>query len=279
MTYTSMMVNVELGRSNKGLLTTATGLANRFNAHLIGIGVCKPMQFAYGDGYISGDLIRQDQDEITEEIHEAETEFHAVVKESMAESLQIFEWRSAITLTQLSDYVAQQARCADLIITCAKSGSIFDDARVMNIGDLVMQTGRPVLIIPPDMASLDLNCVVIGWNDSRESRRAIIDALPLLRQATKVVVVEISKDDNLSDAHAHLDDVVAWLHRHDIKAESLASFSVNDDTNQLLAIIQDYRANMIVVGAFGHSRFREWVFGGVTHDLLLRADCCTFVSH
>ncbi|MET3139883.1 nucleotide-binding universal stress UspA family protein [Undibacterium sp. GrIS 1.2] len=50
-------------------------------------------------------------------------------------------------------------------------------------------------------------------------------------------------------------------------------------STQLLAIIQDYRANMIVVGAFGHSRFREWVFGGVTHDLLLRADCCTFVSH
>ena len=279
MTYASLMVNVELGRSNKGLLTTATGLANRFNTHLIGIGVCKPMQFAYGDGYISGDLIRQDQDEINKEIQEAKTEFHAAVKDGMAEGLQISEWHSAITLTQLSAYVAQQARCADLIITCAKSGSLFDDARVMNIGDLVMQTGRPVLIVPPDMARLDLNCVVIGWNDTRESRRAIIDALPFLRQATKVVVVEISKDDNLSDAHAHLDDVVTWLHRHDIKAESLASFSVNDDTNQLLAIIQDYRANMIVVGAFGHSRFREWVFGGVTHDLLLRADCCTFVSH
>jgi nucleotide-binding universal stress UspA family protein len=106
-----------------------------------------------------------------------------------------------------------------------------------------------------------------------------LDALPLLKEAAHVTVVEIAAEEELAAAHIRLVNVIGWLKRHGIVAESLTSASTGDDASRLCEIAERLAADVIVAGAYGHSRMREWMLGGVTHDLLLRAKLCSFVSH
>jgi nucleotide-binding universal stress UspA family protein len=276
MTYATMMVHLQPGQSNSGLLQVAGDLAERFHASVIGIAACQPIQVAYNDIYISGDLIEQDREEIQSELQEAEAEFRSALH-NRGSSL---AWRSALSVTSVADYLAREVRSADLLITSSnKDRSSFDAARYGNTGDLVMQAGRPLLVVPPATEKLRLDRVLVGWKDTREARRAISDALPLLKLATDVVVVQAVAEDQLGEARARLEDVVGWLKRHGVVAQSRALPSAGNDTARLQAFAQEQRADLIVAGAYGHSRLREWVFGGVTHDLLLRSEQCSFVSH
>jgi nucleotide-binding universal stress UspA family protein len=166
-----------------------------------------------------------------------------------------------------------------VITGVAPNAPRFDTSRYVDIGDLVMQAGRPCLIVPTGVETLALEHAVIGWKDTGEARQVIRDALPLLKQARRVTVVEIAIEEDLEDARSHLVDVVAWLGRHGIDATSIAALSTGDDAVALNGIFQEQGADLIVAGAYGHSRVREWVLGGVTRDLLLRAGCCALVSH
>ncbi len=276
MTYSTLMVHLDLGVSNEALLQTTVHLAERFQASVIGIAACQPMLIAYGDGYMSGDVVEQARAETEKETNAVEARFRAALHGKATH----VEWRSRISFMSLADYVAGEARAADLLITGPELAvSPFDSSRRMYIGDFVMHAGRPVLIVSPTASTLDLASVVIGWKETRETRRAVVDALPLLSQAARVTVVEIAAEENMAAARAHLADVVAWLGRHDIAADSLAAPSVGDDAVRLDAIAQEKGAGLLVAGAYGHNRLREWVLGGVTHDLLLRPARCSLVSH
>ena len=276
MTYSTLMVHLELGESNAGLLQIAGDLAERFQAAVIGIATCQPLQLALSDGYVTGEVLRQDVEEIEREITAAEAEFRAALK-PRADRL---EWRSAITFTPLYDYLAHEARSTDLIITKVdKNTSIFDNSRHVNMGDLVMQAGRPVLVVPATANRLDLDSVVLGWKETPEARRAARDALPMLREAGRVTIVEIAAEAELAAAKARLEDVAAWLKRHGVVGECAAVAAVGDNAGQFDAIAQEQEADLIVAGAYGHSRLRELVLGGVTRDLLLSAGRCVLVSH
>ena len=152
-------------------------------------------------------------------------------------------------------------------------------SRHVDIGDFVMQAGRPCLIVPAEAEALSLDHVVVGWKDSRETRRAISDALPLLQAADRVTIVEIADKDDLDAANGRLADVAGWLKRHGIDATPVTAASTGDDAARLDAIAREQGATLLVAGAYGHSRVREWALGGVTRDLLLRAGRCALVSH
>jgi nucleotide-binding universal stress UspA family protein len=274
--YATLMVHLELGHPNTALLKVAGDLAERLHTSVIGIAVCQPMRIIYSDGYIPGDLIEQDRQQIDDEMKAAEAEFRA----SLGNRLQTSDWRSVVTYISLSTQLAREARCADLVITGVdRNASLFDTSRHLDIGDFVMQAGRPCLIVPAGIEKLALKHVVAGWKDTGETRRAVYDALPLLKQAGRVTVVEIAIEEDLAEARIRLQDVVGWLKRHAIEAISVAALSTGDDAAELKAIIQEQGADLIVAGAYGHSRVREWVLGGVTRDLLLRAGRCSLVSH
>jgi nucleotide-binding universal stress UspA family protein len=149
----------------------------------------------------------------------------------------------------------------------------------MNAGDLIMQAGRPVFAVPNFRDGVKLERAIIAWKDTSETRRAALDALPLLKALASVTVVEIALEDELPAARSHVGDVIGWLKRHGIVADSIASASMGDDSAQLNNIAKTQDADMIVAGAYGHSRVREWALGGVTRDLLHRADRCLLVSH
>ena len=276
MGYKTILLHLELSGTNDGLLKVAGDLAERLNADVIGIAGCQPMQLAYGDTYFLGDVVVADRTEIEKELQQAEANFRAVLAARGVKA----EWRSTVCYEPLADFIAHEARAADLIITGPDiSGSTFDLTRRVSIADLVMQAGRPVLIVPQKKKKMDLDHIVVGWKGSRESRRVIVDALPLMKLAGKVTVLEIAPKDDLSRAEGGLADVTSWLKRHGISASSEAVAAKGEDSSRLSELAHEKGADLIVAGAYGHSRVREWVLGGVTNDFLLDPDRCVLVSH
>jgi nucleotide-binding universal stress UspA family protein len=274
MTYATLMVHLELGRSNASLLRVASDLARRFEASVIGIAACQPMPMYYADGY-SGDMIVQDRAEMAREIKAAEDEFRSVLQDAAAD----VEWRSTVDFGLVADYLAREARAADLVLTGVASGDMFDSSRAVNTGDLLMQLGRPVLVVPLAAEKLKLEQVLVGWKETREARRAVVDALPFFEQATRVTIASIAAADDMATTRAQLEDVARWLKRHGVAAAALTSPASGNDAAALCALAENQRADLIVAGAYGHARLREWVLGGVTKDLLLSKERYSLVSH
>ncbi len=275
-TYRTLMVHLELGHSNGKLLGVAGDLAQRFDAGVIGIAICQPMQIIYSEGYVPADIIVQDREQREKEVAAAEAEFRDVLQARVS----WLEWRSAVTPDPLADYLAREARSADLLITGVDHEvSVFDHSRHVYVSDLVMHLGRPILVVPTAASDVSFDSVMVGWKDTRETRRAIADALPFLQKAAQVAVVEIVAEPELAAAQARLEDVVRWLGRHGVAAKAVARPSTGEDAQQLHAVAVERQAGVIVAGAYGHSRVREWVLGGVTRDLLLQAGRCALVSN
>ncbi|HKH80667.1 MAG TPA: universal stress protein [Methylovirgula sp.] len=275
MTYATVMVHLELGQSNAHLLNVAGDVAQQFHADVIGIAACQPMQLTFTDGYLPPELIDEDREEIEREFAKAEREFHDALRKRVVG----LEWRSRVTFGSLADYIAREARSADLVITGLDKASLLGTSSSVSASELIMCIGRPVLIVPSGPDALKLERVIIGWKDTREARRATFDALPLLKKAAHVSVVEIADEEECGAARARLDDVVGWLARHGVTAQALAFHPAGDDATRLAAIAQEQAADVIVAGAYGHSRVREWILGGVTRDLLLATPRCALMSH
>lgn len=276
MSYATLMVHVELGKSNADLLKITSDLAERFQASVIGIAACQPIQYVYGDGFISGEVLDQNLSEIQTEADAAETEFRAVLGPRVTD----LDWRFAITRGSIAEYIGQEVRSADLLITKPdRGGSLLDRTRNVDIGDLVIRAGRPVLLIPAGATRLTPDRVMIAWKDGREARRATLDALPLLEMASHVTLVEITPEDDVAAAVKRLDDVAGWLKRHGIAAEPLVVHATGNDAAAIEATAREQSAGVIVAGAYGHNRLREWVLGGVTADLLMAANRCALLSH
>jgi nucleotide-binding universal stress UspA family protein len=274
-TYATLMVHLELGHSNTGVLRIAGDVAEYYHAEVIGIAACQP-QMIYGDGFVAGDLVQDVRDELDRELGQAEAEF----RKALGSRGLTLEWRSAVTLGTPASYIAGEARRADLVLTGVDhNSSLFDSSRHVDMGDLIMRMGRPLLIVPALQERLSLEHMVVAWQDTRETQRAALDALPLLKKAADVTVVEITTAQDLTAAGARVGDVAAWLNRHDVRAEWITPLSAGDDARQLNEIARDRDADIVVAGAYGHNRLREWVLGGVTRDFLLRADRCALLSH
>lgn len=277
MNYSSLMVHLDLGVSNDALLELTADLAERSGAAVIGITAYQPMQIMYGDGYMSADLIDEDRAEIDRQGKEVEDRFRTVMHNRVPK----LQWRSTIGYLQLAECVADQARDADLLLmTPEPRGDGWEAARRMDAGDLVMRVGRPVIVVPPSIDALNLEQVVIGWKDTRETRRAVLDALPLLWRAECVTIVEIVEDaEKMASTKLHLAEIVAWLAGHGVAADAVAEPLSGNAAEQLEAAATARRAGLLIIGAYGHNRLREWVLGGVTRDALRHPTRCSFVSH
>jgi nucleotide-binding universal stress UspA family protein len=270
------MVHLDLSASNEGILQIAGDLAERFEASVIGIAACQPLQMIYGDGFMLTDIIEQDRLEKEKDMQDVEERFRAALHNRAKE----LHWRSTITLAPIADYIAHQARAADLIVIDPSGGnSKLDPSRRVDVSDLVMRVGRPVLFVGPGETTLNLENALVAWKDTREAQRAVANALPLLKKAAHVTVVEVATEEELAHARDHVNDVSEWLKRHGISAEPFAAVTGEDDASRLETIVKEKGAGLVVAGAYGHSRVREWVLGGVTRDLLMHAGRSALVSH
>jgi nucleotide-binding universal stress UspA family protein len=276
----TLMVRLAAGIPNDALLLFTADLAHRLKvARVIGISACQPIQI-YGspEAYVPPEFINWDRAWIDKQLKEAEDAFRSALE---GKTITV-EWRSTVvTYGTIADYVAAEMRGADLLITAAEeAGTVFDRSRHLDVADVTPRVGRPVLIVGSGVDRLDLRSVVVGWKDTREARRATEDALPFLKLAERVTVVEVAADGNLADARLRIEDVVGWLAAHGVTATALAVVAAKDDATTLRTTATKLGAGLLVGGAYGHSRLREWVVGGVTRDVLLRPiGCCSLVSH
>ena len=170
MTYPTLMGHMDMGPSHAGLLGVVASLAARFDAGVIGIAACQPIEIT-GDAYGFGDVFQQDREDIDRLIQASEVEFRSALS-SRADRL---EWRSRVTTGPLADFIAHEARGADLVITGPGPGPAPEGNRAVDIGSLVLQAGRPVLIVPQGVEAAAFERVFVGWNDTPEARRAIAD--------------------------------------------------------------------------------------------------------
>src|SRR3974390_1692647 len=249
MTFSSIMVHLDLEGTNDGRLRVALSLADTFEAKLIGIAAAAGQSSHYEDETITQMPLRELYADITKRLAQVEDRFRI-----MSSSRKI-EWRSAIT--RPIHYVSREARAADLVIVGAqRNGFASDLAGSLDPGDLVMQIGRPILVVPPQVKSIELKLAMVCWKDTREARRAVSDALPLLQKTQQVAVVEIIPDESSRDAaHGRVDDVISWLKRHGIEA-SARVFHCPEREDPMQRLFQ-YGADLIVAGAFGRPPFGE----------------------
>ncbi len=274
MTLSTLMVCLRVDRSNAQLLAVAADLAKRFGSHIVGI-AARQVSAPSMRGAGPFEPTSHDMHKFAEQAAAAEREFYAVLSGFGA-----LDWRMHMTLGPAYEHIADEARCADLVLASADAHerTLFSSGHA-EVGDLLMRLGRPILTAPASANGFAFGQALACFKEVREARRALADALPVLRAMKRVMVVEIVEFGTLEAGRHRLSDVAAWLSRHGIVAAYDAIPANGAVGRQLARLAQELEADLIVAGAYGHSRLREWAFGGVTQDLLLRSDRCVLSSH
>lgn len=275
MSYRTLMTVPILGRTNAVLLETTAGLARKIDAGVIGIAACRPVHAICRDYPIPASVFEEDRKQIERQIHDTELQFRS----ALAGHSGSVEWSAHTCLESLAAHVARESVLADLIVVSLNpDGTPGDTTRQPDLCDLVMQAGRPVLLVPSSQPSAGLDRVLVGWKDTRESRRAIADSLPLLAKATDVTVVAIEDAGGAADARSGVARVQTWLARHGIAAKTRTVAPHKANAQQLIGIAREMSADLVVAGACGYVRQGQWVLGGITNELL-NGDTCALVSH
>lgn len=272
MTYRTLMVHVDLEQCSEAALRVTGELANRFKSEVIG--VTSGLPSTSGDGMVALNEPEARDRHLNQAIARSESHFRAALAE-----ISPLEWRAGTALP--ADFLAAESRAADLVVVGRPENfTALGPYQPLSIGDAIMKAGRPVLVVPPRHTSTLLNRILIAWKDTAESRTAVSAALPLLKKAAEIAIVEIVSDEEETEAAGYrVADVARWLQRHNVAALPRVELSAGADGSQLDAIASESRIDMIVAGAYGHARLREWIFGGVTHHLLQRGSMCTFFAH
>ena len=137
-----------------------------------------------------------------------------------------------------------------------------------------------MLVVPDEIDLLPARRIMLAWKDTRESRRAVSDALPFLKEATEVLIAEVCEPGSETKSLRSVEDVAVHLRRHGVSVGAKAFLrSERSVADELLRFAKDGNADLIVAGAYGHSRLGEWMFGGVTQELLAKSQLCCLFSH
>ncbi len=275
MALSTLMVSMRVGQPNAAMLAVVVDLAKRFGSQIVGVAARQVSTHAYVRG--AGPFEPKDYDphKFVDEARAAEDEFRAALS-----GFPSIEWRMQMTSGPAQDYVAGEARCADVVVAPVdgRERPFFPSGQA-EIGDLVMRLGRPILTTPTGVTGIGFRQALVCYKEVREARRALADSLPFLQAMQRVHVVEVTEAGGTEGAGRRLNDVKAWLACNGVEAACEASPAVGGLAEQLATLAADLQADLVVAGAFGHSRLREWAFGGVTRDFLLRSDRCVLSSH
>ena len=276
MTYAAVMVYVDTGGYNAVRVGLACDIAELFNARLIGVSVSAPQ--------VQVTLPTKESvclDPINIHLERAEADLRCA-KQLFYRGAQTrechLEWRGSID--NPNDFVASEARAADIILV-GRMGNDVSSYHAIDPANLIFRAGRPVLVVPTSVKISPLGSrAVIAWKDCREARRAVLDALPLLRKSSKVSVIDIAGDEQQQTARQQINDVVSFLAHHGVKSESVL---LGDDGRSMARQINDFakanRTGLIVMGARVHARLHDWTIGGETHDMLKKCSACLLLSN
>ena len=270
--YKSILVNIDIDGPVAPIVMAAIDLAQRHGARLIGhCAADTPLPMPLPEG---GSLFTSTWQQMREGIETRLKEVQAGFDRLTSGSLPT-EWRQH--LRNPTHAVVEASRSADLIVMAASDGAATgDNYRFADPAGVVVRAGRPVLTTGDQFERIRAEKIIVAWKDTREARRAVADAVPLLAAAKEVTVATVAAeaDQWLRDG---LNDTTAFLAAHGIKAESKLIESP-DEYIELFNFIDASGADLVVSGAYGHSRLREWAFGGVTRSLLNETRLSRFMS-
>lgn len=259
MTLAAIMVTVDFDPASEARISLAADLARRFGSLLIGVAGW-PLLKRPGEKVSDNDLAER----ASKELRSLGERFRKIAEEVAVR----VEWRSSMDFPR--EVIPKEARAADLLVI-GQSMLPGDVVHSYDPGTIILAAGRPVLVVPPEIDHLECSRILVAWKDTREARRAICDALPILKLADAVIIA-VAKPPGSEDADARIADVAKYLDRHDVRvAQQIATVASEDEEVLLLDLAREHRVNLIVAGAYGRTRLSEWIFGGVTRTLLLNS--------
>ncbi len=261
------------------LLKLACDLAVRQDAHLIGLYVIPGVQYYSVPGDIHGAVDINQEQRI---YYESKTDtVHQKFVDMARKASIVGEWRCVQSENHL------MARCAidhcmraDLVVAGQSPEDSFDCHEPEFAERLIMECGRPVIVVPHTGTFNSIAThIIIGWNNSAEAARASADAIPLLAKAEQATIVCVNPNESAAGEDLPGAELATMLSRHGVTVQTEVITSAGDGTGEaLLRKASDVGADLIVTGAYGHSRLREYIFGGVTRFLLKRATVPVLMS-
>lgn len=257
------------------VLDVAVALTEDSKGHLVGVHaeplpmpIASPMGFPDATVIGVGDDLSRDREE----------KLGRFFEERMRREDVSAEWRSLRTFSGDSALSAlESARCGDIVV----AGNAQGDGGAPDIDTLIQSGGRPVLIVPRDRpANVRAKRVVLAWNGSREAARAAFDALPFIMVAEETIVLTINPATQSGDPGARPGhEIAAALARHGAKVTVERASSGRASVAETMSrVVEDRKADLLVLGAFSHSRLKEMFFGGTTRSIIDKPPCLTLMS-
>lgn len=256
----------------------AARLAKDFDAVLLGVAsetISGNFYAAIGEAYGATARLLEDQEALVrEDLRTAEGHFRTATRELVQE----VQWVSTEgpTFATINDAACR----ADIVVSARRAGDTFGTHRGEGAADLLLLTGRPVVVAPPGLEQLRDDTVMVAWKDTREARRAVADALPLLHRARRVVLGSTADNGSQGRNGDALGRISGYLASHGIAAEIQPVPADSSDIGaRLVSAAEQAGAGLVVAGAYGHSRVREWAWGGVSEHLIRHCPLATLMSH
>jgi len=262
MSIRNILVSLEPLSPATSALACTIALAERLGASVSAFAVARPFgEPSYtGLGPAAGALIEQQRVEIEEALGQLEEQYRSNVVPAMQGRFYGF-------IDTPTDRLIESAASTDLIILPPAGRGPSNAAVHVDPGRVVLAAGRPVLMLGETTRTLPLRHVLVAWKDTREARRAVSDAMPLLQLAEQVDVMSVDEGD-YGRERAELDSVADWLRTHKVKvAQDVLPLS-GTVAETIAAIATQRSCDLVVSGGYGRTRLREWLFGGVTRGLL-----------
>jgi len=274
MAIKDILVHVDASEGRNASMEAAIRLAQAHDAHLTGLYVLYPPFFPmYGPEQIPTEFFEKQLEADRQRAGEAETHFNQAADHAGI----AHEWRCVEG--PVSEAIADHAHSCDLVVLAQRDP---DSQRNDDMPDgAILTVGRPVLIIPyAGHADRIGKRVMVAWDASAQAARAVHDALPLLADAEEVDVVAINANGSNRAGEIPCADISRHLARHGVPAEA-QSLTVRDVgiADMLLSRAADRGIDLFVMGAYGHSRWRELVLGGVTAHMLEHMTMPVLMTH
>jgi len=272
-----IVVYVDGAEAAKARVDFAVGLAKEHGAHLIGIAFAPTAILPlYGADVGFADM--------TEVLQSVKTQGEAALASFKARAKSESVSAEGRLVQGISEEFPHHFACCARHVVFAIIGQPRDGDPLLGQYALaercLFASGRPVLIVPAAPDKLALKTMVVAWDGSAEAARAFNDAMTFLKPAKRVVLVSVTSADQGDKAEVPAENMVTHLERHGVKAELMRIPARDEDIGRLLLTkAKDLGADMIVMGAFHHSRWREFILGGVTLTMLEEANIPLFMAH
>jgi nucleotide-binding universal stress UspA family protein len=279
MSLRDLLVVIDSSRASESRVELAASLAAEHGAHLVGLYI---LPIPEEDRHLRPTLIDAIVDLCIREERKLAGEARRRFENAINRHGVNGDWRTAGGFP--SEEAAVHARYADLAVVGQFDPSIRGAIMPPLLPEEVaLSAGRPILVTPVSWAPGKIGSrIIIAWNARREAARAVNDAIPILTRADSVIVLVIDPEKRIMSPHGEQPgaDIALHLARHGIRAEvDVTASDKLDPTDTLRSKTRELAADLIVMGAYGHSRTRELILGGFTRDILHHMSVPVFMSH